>query len=392
LKKGYGLADLENNVPNTPQTKFRLGSVTKQFTAMAIMQLQEQGRLKVDDPIADFIPDSPHWAKITIHNLLTHTSGIPNFTSFSDYRSTMMLPSPPLKTMERFKNKPLEFVPGESHAYSNSGYVVLGYIIEKASGKSYEQFLKENIFDPLHMSSSGYDHPGPLLEHRASGYSKIGEKFVNAAYVDMSIPHAAGALYSTVEDLFLWDRALRTEKLVRKSSLERMFTPFKKDYGYGWAITRIFNRRCVTHSGGINGFSSNISRFVDDDVCVIVLSNVDTSPASRIGRDLAAIAFGEKYELPAERTEIEINPKVFDDYSGKYQISSEVMITISRSPDRLFIELAGQPKFVLYPESETKFFLKVTDAQVTFVRDEKGEVSHLILHQGGEDTMAKKIE
>jgi hypothetical protein len=208
----------------------------------------------------------------------------------------------------------------------------------------------------------------------------------------MSIPHAAGALYSTVEDLFLWDRALRTEKLVRKSSLERMFTPFKKDYGYGWAITRIFNRRCVTHSGGINGFSSNISRFVDDDVCVIVLSNVDTSPASRIGRDLAAIAFGEKYELPAERTEIEINPKVFDDYSGKYQISSEVMITISRSPDRLFIELAGQPKFVLYPESETKFFLKVTDAQVTFVRDEKGEVSHLILHQGGEDTMAKKIE
>jgi len=180
LSKGYGMANLEHDVPNTPQTIFRLGSVTKQFTSMAIMQLQEKQLLNVDDPIAKYLPTYPNGEEITIHHLLTHTSGVPDFTSFPDYEKTMMLPSPVEKTIERFKDKPLEFTPGEKFKYSNSGYILLGYIIEKVSGKSYEEFLKENIFQPLNMMNTGYDHHHTLLKHRASGYSIGGGGLTNA--------------------------------------------------------------------------------------------------------------------------------------------------------------------------------------------------------------------
>ncbi|MFH7028713.1 MAG: serine hydrolase domain-containing protein [Heteroscytonema crispum UTEX LB 1556] len=260
--KGYGMANYELDIPNTPQTIFRLGSITKQFTAMAIVQLQEKGLLNVNDPIIKYIPDYPPETgkQITIHHLLTHTSGIPNFTGFPDYLETMMLPSPVEKTIARFKDKPLEFQPGEKFNYSNSGYILLGYIVEKVSGKTYETYLHENIFQPIGMKNTGYDHHSTILKNRASGYSLGNDGLINTAYIDMSMPYAAGALYSTVEDLYLWDRALYTEKLVSKTSLNKMFTPFKEDYGYGWFITKAFNHNLVTHNGRINGFSTNIHR------------------------------------------------------------------------------------------------------------------------------------
>ena len=300
LSKGYGMANFEHDVPNTAQTKFRLGSITKQFTAMAIMQLQEKGLLNVDDPIKKYIPDYPNGERITIHHLLTHTSGIPNLTSFPDYRRTMMIPSPVEKTIERFKDKPLEFTPGEKLKYSNSGYILLGYIIEKVSGKSYEAYLKENIFQPLNMVNTGYDHHSTLLKHRAAGYALTDKGLINAPYNDMSIPHGAGALYSTVEDLYLWDRALYTEKLVKKGSLNKMFTPFKENYGYGWVITSLFNHKRIGHGGRIVGFSTSISRYIDDDVFIVVLSNIANAPIEKISEDLAAIVFGEECELPKD--------------------------------------------------------------------------------------------
>ena len=392
LKKGYGMANCELEVPNTPQSKFLLGSVTKQFTAMAIMQLQEKGLLNVSDFIKKYISEYPHGEKITIHHLLTHTSGTPNFTDFPEYRKTMMLPSPVEKTIERFKDKPLEFNPGEKYKYSNSGYILLGYIIEKASGKSYEEFLGENIFTPLNMMNSGYGHTKPVLRNRAAGYSRGKDGLVNASYIDMSIPHGAGALYSTVEDLYLWDRALYTEKLLNKSSLDKIFTPFKEKYGYGWGITNLFNRKRISHGGGINGFTTNISRYVDDDACIIVLSNFDHSPTSKISRDLAAILFGEKYELPKEQVEIKVDPKIYDAYVGQYELSPDFTIVVTKENDRLFVRATGQPKVEIYPESETKFFLKVVDAKITFVKDDKNRVMQLILHQGGQDQLAKKVK
>jgi CubicO group peptidase (beta-lactamase class C family) len=393
VSKGYGMANRELDVINTPQTKFRLGSVTKQFTALAIMQLQERGLLNVNDPIKKYIPDYPSGDKITIHHLLTHTSGIPNLTDFPDFTETMMIPSPVEKTIERFKNKPLEFEPGEKFSYSNSGYVLLGYLIEKISGKSYESFLNENIFQPLNMTNTGYDHNSTILKNRASGYSLDKDELINAPYIDMSLPIGGGALYSTVEDLYLWDRALYTEKLVSKASLEKMFTPFKEDYGYGWTITELFKRKRISHSGGINGFSCNISRYVNDDACIIVLSNFEYAPVGQIGKDLAAIVFGEKYELPKERVEIQVDPNIYDAYVGEYQIDTNLILNITKEDNRLFAQAigTGQPKFEIYPESETKFFLKVVDAQITFVKNEKGIVTELILHQNG-DHPAKKIK
>jgi len=364
LKKGYGMANYEHDVPNTPKTKFRLGSITKQFTSIAIMQLQEKGLLNVNDPIKKYIPDYPDGEKITIRHLLTHTSGIPSFTSFPNYRETMMLLSPVEMTIERFKDKSLEFMPGEKYKYSNSGYILLGYIVEKVSKKSYEEYLKENIFHPLNMTNTGYDHHSPILKHRASGYSLNGDGFINAPYIDMSIPHGAGALYSTVEDLYIWDKALYTEKLVSKSSLDKIFTPYRENYGYGWQITESFNRKHISHGGGINGFRTYISRYVDDDVCIIVLSNFEHSPTQKISKDLSAIVFGGKYELPKERKAIKVDPGIYDAYIGQYEFSPEFIAMITKENKSLFIQATGQPKFEIFPESETKFFIKAFDAQI----------------------------
>jgi|DewCreStandDraft_5_1066085.scaffolds.fasta_scaffold00029_124 CubicO group peptidase (beta-lactamase class C family) len=394
LSKGYGWANAEHEVPNTPQTKFRLGSITKQFTAMAILLLEERGRLKVHDPICTYVPNCPEaWREITIHHLLTHTSGIPNFTNFPDYAKTQCLPepSPPASTLERFRDKPLDFPPGERMSYSNSGYIVLGYILEKVAGESYEAFLRKNIFEPLKMVNTGYDTNRQILKHRASGYTWQGDALINAAYIDMTIPHAAGALYSTVEDLYLWDQALYTERLVSKTSLEKMFTPFKDDYAYGWIVTTHLGRKVIGHGGRINGFSTFLARYPDDKVLVVVLSNLESAPSGRIARDLAAIVFGEPYGLPRERVAITLDPKIYDAYVGQYELAPNLLLTITKAGDRLMLHVGGQPPIELLPESETKFFLRIVDAQITFVKNERGEVTHLLLHQDGRTQPAKRI-
>ena len=209
LSKGYGSADLEWSVPNSPTTKFRLGSVTKQFTAACVLLLEERGKLKVDDPVKRYMPDAPAaWDKITIFNLLTHTSGIPGFTEFADYASTQAIATTPDKLVARFRDRPLEFQPGENWKYSNSGYVLLGYLIEKISQESYSQFVQENIFNPLGMKDSGYDSNSAIVPHRASGYTASDKGLGNAGYIDMSIPFSAGSLYSTTEDLLRWEQGL----------------------------------------------------------------------------------------------------------------------------------------------------------------------------------------
>ena len=211
LKKGFGSANIEWDIPNQPDTKFRLGSISKQFTAFLIVKLTEEGKIKLDVPITTYLPDYPKATgdKITIHHLLTHTSGIPNYTSLPNFfKDQSRNPYTPEEFVKTFSSLPLEFTPGEKFNYSNSGYFLLGYIIEKVSGKSYEQYLQETILDPLKMVNSGYDHADVILKNRAAGYEKRGKKIRNAPYLDMSIPYAAGSLYSTVEDLYLWDQAL----------------------------------------------------------------------------------------------------------------------------------------------------------------------------------------
>jgi CubicO group peptidase (beta-lactamase class C family) len=395
VSRGYGMANIELNVPNTPESVFRLGSVTKQFTSMAIMMLQERGKLNVSDPMCKYLADCPEaWKPITIKNLLTHTSGITNYTGFADFAKTTILPITTSAMTDRLKKEPLEFKPGDKFAYSNSGYYLLGAIIEKASGKLYADFLQENIFTPLGMKQTGYDDPLRIIMHRAAGYQKQAGKTINAAYMDMTVPYAAGSLYSSTGDLLIWDQALYTEKLVSRKSLDEIFTPFKGDagYGYGWGIGKKFDRREISHGGGIYGFATHISRYPDDKVTVIVLSNVQSAPAGQIAGSSAAIVFGAAVEIPKEHKEIAVDPKVLDKYTGEYQIGTNIVIAITLENGKLMGQLGGQGKFSLLPESETEFFSKDVNAQIVFVKDPKGQVTGFTLKQGGVNTPAQKIK
>lgn len=370
LAKGYGYANLEHEVPNSPQTKFRLGSITKQFTAALILKLEEQGKLSTADLVSKYYPEAPEaWKSLTIHHLVTHTSGIPNYTALPDYGPKMRDKVKLADMIARFRDKPLEFEPGTKFKYSNSGYFLLGYIIERASGESYESFLKKTIFDPLDMQASGYDWDTTILKHRAAGYEMGPDrKPRNAAYLDMGQPYAAGSLYSTVEDLYRWDRALYTEKLLAKKTLEKMFTPERDNYAYGFIVDKQFNRRRISHGGGINGFTTQIARYPDDDVCVVVLNNMGGPATGAIARDVAAIVLGEKYSLPQERQEVTLAPAVLDKYVGAYK-AGPFDLTVKRDGDKMSITVGGQGTVPLFAEAPGKFFVKVTDAQFVFNED-----------------------
>ncbi len=394
FNKGYGMANIELDVPNSPNTVFRLGSITKQFTGMAIAILQERGKLSVNDPLCKYVADCPAaWKPITVKNLLTHTSGITNYTSFPDFAKTTIMPISTAEMTDLLKTKPLDFTPNEKFSYSNSGYYLLGEIIEKVSGKTYADFLQENIFTPLGMKSTGYDNPLQIIKNRAAGYARTGGETLNASYMDMTVPFAAGALYSTTGDLLLWDQALYTEKLVKQKSLDEIFMPFKNGYGYGWGIGKKFDRRSISHGGGIYGFSTDILRFPDDKVTAIVLTNIQGSPAGKVSNDLAAIVFGEKYEIPQERKEIAVDAKILEKYVGEYKIEQpSITLSIMLENGKLTGQVNGQSKFALSPETETKFFSKDVNATITFAKDAGGQITGLTLNQGGAGFPAKKIK
>jgi len=391
LSKGYGFANLEWDVPDSPSTKFRLGSITKQFTAASILLLEERGKLKTDDPVKKYLPDAPPaWDKVTLFHLLTHTSGIPSFTGFPDYQSTEAIASPVEKTVARFRDKPLEFAPGEKWNYSNSGYVLLGYLIEKISGESYEKFVQDNIFSPLGMKDSGYDSNSAIIRHRAAGYTPGPDGPVNTGFIHMSIPHAAGSLYSTTEDLLRWERGLFGGKLLSPASLEKMTTPFKDDYAFGLTVHTANGHKVISHGGGIEGFNTFLAYYPDDKMTVAVLANLNGSAPEQIAGQLAAIARGESVQLPSERKEITVSPKILADYAGTYELAPGFDLVVTLEGTQLMSQATGQPKVALFAETETKFFLKVVDAQIEFFRDDHGAVTHLMLHQGGRDMKAPR--
>jgi CubicO group peptidase (beta-lactamase class C family) len=397
FSKGYGMANLEHDVPNATQTKFRLGSITKQFTAMAIMILQERGKLNVQDKVKKHLPDAPKaWDEITIHHLLTHTSGIPNYTAFPDFLKTLPVRVTLKELIGKFKDKPLDFKPGEKFSYSNSGYIVLGQIVETASGQSYPTFMKQAIFEPLKMNDTGYDNGTAILKHRASGYTRrLGIILTNCDYVDMSIPHAAGALYSTVEDLLKWDQALSAQKLVSQKSYEAMFTPFKDNYGYGWLLDKKYGLARQEHGGGIMGFVTIIERYPEEKLLVVALSNLENSPVGAIGTDLAAIALGDRYVIPREPKAAKVDPAVFDGYAGNYEADvpgkGKEVFELSRDGSRLFLQPRGKSKVLLTPESETSFYIRAVDSEAQVVKDQAGKVTHLVLIADGQEIRARKL-
>jgi CubicO group peptidase (beta-lactamase class C family) len=391
LDKGYGDANLEWQIPSAPDVRFRLGSMTKQFTSASILLLEQRGKLSTDDLVKKYMPDAPAaWDKITIYNLLTHTSGIPNFTAFPDYRELEWKPTTPAELVARFKDKPLDFAPGSQFRYSNSGYILLGYLIEKISGESYQKFLQENFFDPIGMNDSGYDSNSAIIPHRASGYSPGVNGPQNAGYIDMTVPFSAGALFSTTHDLLKWQQALFGGRVLSAAELTKMTTPFKDDYACGLVVTTESGHKVIWHNGGIEGFNTDMRYYPDDQLSVIVLSNLNGSAPDEMGPQLAAVAHGEKVVLASERREITLPASALQAFVGSYALSPTFILTITVEGDHLMAQATNQPKFPLFAESPTEFFLKVVDAQVEFFKDAQGNVSYLVLHQGGTDQKAMK--
>jgi CubicO group peptidase (beta-lactamase class C family) len=390
FSKGYGFANAEWEIPNSSTTKFRLGSITKQFTAACILLLEERGKLKTEDLVKKHLPDAPTaWDSVTIHHLLTHTSGIPSFTGFTDYPSFKRSSLTAGQIYLRFRDKDLEFQPGEKFAYSNSGYLLLGHLIEKVSGESFEQFLQQNVLAPLGLKDTGYDSR-QIVRNRAAGYSPRGGGIWNADFIDMTIPHAAGALYSTTEDLLRWNQGLFNGKLLSAASLQKMTTPFKGDYAYGLIVRTTDGRKVISHGGGIEGFNTFLSYEPADRLTVVALANVNGPTPTEIANKLAAVARGEKVALSSERKVIEVAPKILEAYTGTYQMRPGFDMVVTLENGQLMTQATGQGKIPVFAESETRFFPKVIDAEIEFFRDESGRVTHLVLTQGSHELKAER--
>ena len=391
FSKAYGAANLEKKTPNTLETRFRIGSLTKQFTAAAILVLEQRGKLATGDLVKKHVPDAPaEWDQITIAHLLTHTSGIPNFTSFPEYAQFSRQPNTPRQLVDRFRDQPLEFAPGAQMRYSNSGYALLGYIVEQAGGTPYAKFLDENVFKALGMKNSGYETSEPPIPNLAQGYSPEASGPVVAQPIDMTVPFAAGGLYSTVADLLRWERALFGNELLSAASVHKMTTPAKNDYAFGLAIHTRAGARVIEHNGGINGFNSKLAFYPEDKVTVIALSNINGNGADQIVDSIGAFTHGEAVVLASERKEVPLPVEVLKQYVGTYEMKPGFDFVMDVKDGQLTISPTGQSTDVLYAESKDHFFSKRIDARIEFGRDGSGAVTHLVLHQGAFNGKALK--
>jgi CubicO group peptidase (beta-lactamase class C family) len=374
FSKSYGWADLEWNIPNSPTTRFQIASVTKQFTAAAILLLEERGKLKTDDLVKKYLPDAPAaWDKITIYNLLTMTSGIADHGA--EYE-----PTKPDRLV--FADKPLDFQPGEKWDYKNTNYLVLGYLLERVSGQSYADFLQENIFKPLGMNDSGLDSNVAIVPHRASGYLPGADGIENAERPNISGALSAGGLYSTSEDMLRWEIGLFGGKLLTPASLRKMTTAFKHDYACGLYVHVVNGRHVIDYDGNNIGFNAQMAYYPDDGLAVIVLANLNGYVTGRITTALAAVMHGEVVAFTPPPKEIVLPREVLARYVGTYEFSDG---HVAFSLEGIHLMAHFGAIFPLFAESETEFFSKGWDLQFEFSKNDKGEFAFVTEHFNGED-------
>lgn len=382
LQKGYGRANYELEIANTPETRFHIASVSKPFTSAAILLLQEKGRLKTSDTLAKFIPDYPNGDKITLRHLLTHTSGIPNVNDFPDYDQFAKTKHTVAELIAKFKDQPLEFQPGEKYRYSNSNYNLLAYIIEKVSGQSYGDFLKQNIFDPLGMTATGNDGDAAMLiPYRASGYTPTGvTELENAPFLDWSNKTGNGSLYSTIGDIYKFDRALYSDKLLNKGSRDEMFTEAKGIH-YGWSNGEQDGHKLISINGRSPGFNATLLRFIDDDATVIVLSNSYSSVSQTVvAPDLARILFGQSPQSPFNLQPL--TEKNVANYLGRYQFGPDYFrpnsaVTVERADRSLQLRWDSGLTSALLPVGENEFIERAFWGRVVFPKGQ-GSADHFI--------------
>lgn len=396
-RRAIGKANMEHNINLKPEHVFRIGSITKQFTAVSIMQLIEQGKLSADDEITKFIPDYPtHGNRITISHLIHHTSGIQSYTGMAGWDDETRKKDFTVSALiDYFKNEPMNFFPGEEWRYNNSGYILLGYIIEKVSGMTYEEYLQKNIFEPLGMKHSYYDVARTIIPNRAQGYAMRDEGVINAPYLSMTQPYAAGSILSTVDDMLIWNNALMSGKVISKASLEKALIPAtlnngkKTNYAYGLIIGDLDGSKTIEHSGGINGFLSNGIYFPQEDVYVIGFSNSEGKPPSSLTVHLGAVAI----DKPFEYTEIKVDPKILSQYTGLFTNDVAEKRRIFVRNDSLFSQRGRGAEFHLKFMDKDKVFFTGSDSKITFNRNEKGAVDNLSFKTGtGEAQIWTRIE
>jgi CubicO group peptidase (beta-lactamase class C family) len=391
VSKGYGLANVEWNVPSSPSARFKVASITKQFTAAAILLLEERGRLKIDDLVKTHLPEAPAtWDRMTLFHLLTHTAGFPGLPPTGRQALVDSADGTVAGFVTALMQRPLESQPGERFNYTNSGYLILGHLIQKLTGQSYETFIRENIFTPLGMKDSGLDSPG-VISRRAGSYTVTPTGLVNASQAsDRIVPNTASGLYSTTEDLLRWQNGLYGGKVISKASLQKMTTPFKGDYGLGVYIRTVDGRRAATHGGGAPPFA-NLTYFFDRGISVVVLGNLSVAPSAEIAGYLGALAHGDTVQLMSEKKAITLAPSVLAQYAGVYQFAGRTM-TISVEGGQLAAQPGGGPALPLLAESETRFFNRDINVVVEFVRDGAGNVAELVVLQGTHQERATRAK
>ncbi|MEM6720118.1 MAG: serine hydrolase [Bacteroidota bacterium] len=372
LRKAYGKANLELGIDMIPENVFEIGSISKQFTAVGILMLLEEGKLSLEDEITKYIPDYPTQdTKITIHHLLTHTSGIRSYTSIPTLRDFSRKDLSVKELVDAFKNEPMDFKPNEQFLYNNSGYVLLGYIIEKITGKSYEEFVQKRIFDKLKMKNSYYGSKSRLIKNRASGYQGGENGYANAEYLSMNIPYAAGSLMSTVDDLFRWNTAIRNHKLISKENTEKAFTNYTIDngnninYGYGWSTTKIQGVPMIEHGGGIFGFTSQGVYVPSENVYVIILTNCDCISPTDIAYKVAAMTIGKPY--PKKEDAITLSKDQLEKWVGSYMFDDGSLRAITRKGKQLYSQrFDGNTAFKMYTIAENHFFFEDSFSEIIF--------------------------
>jgi CubicO group peptidase (beta-lactamase class C family) len=400
-KKGFGYADIEKKELIKPDTKFRIGSITKQFTAAAILKLQEEGKISVTDKLSKFLPGFPRADEVSIHHLLTHTSGIHSYTGKPEFLDRVVSPVTEEELIAFFKNDPYDFSPGEKWLYNNSAFFLLGHIIGKITRKPYGTYLKETFFDPLGMTNTGVHSATLNLQNEAKGYTKENGQYKPALNWDMSWAGGAGALYSTVEDLYKWNEALFSGKVLQEASTKAAFTPVvlnngkKPDYvsyGYGWGFGSYRDQDIIEHGGGLHGFISQLVRYPEENITIVLLTNITPTEVSIASSTIAEFLVWEKMTKQKPRV---VDTSVSEDvseYTGRYNFQNGAVMIVTEENNNLFAQLTGQQKFPIFPSGPGEYFWKVVDAKIKFIKNTNGEVEYGNFEQNGNKIKVSRLK
>jgi len=388
-EKAYGYQNVTKNIPNTINTIYQIGSTTKEFTAAVILKLIENHQLSLDDKLSKYFPDFVRGNEITIRHLLTHTSGIYEILRDPVAFNSGAHPRSKEQMLSFFINKPLDFDPGTQYSYCNSGYMVLGLIIEKVTGKPYEQVVKDFILKPLGMKHTGFDFAGLQSPNKAIGYSKYTNKIKEASIPwDSTATYSAGAIYSTVEDLYKWHKGLLNYKVYDKTSLENATTPFLEGYGLGCWIDMIYDKKVVCHGGNIFGFTGYFGRIQEEDVSIIILNNIFNRQIENIGLSILAILYDKPYSYFDEIKQI---PDSLEKYVGEYEVNADYKVKITRNGDQLFIKRNNGAAIPIFAYKENTFFQKDDDITIAF-KGEKNSISKITIMEGLSTKRGDKIK